>query len=110
MQQSQAAANPRHQEVYVRFLLVFDGLLILFRIAWWTSCGKDLTSWLSACADLFLAVLIFCSIPVWCLGKKWNSIVSVPDHCLFICLRLHNTLLIVLSALRLTAMSVISLY
>ena len=38
-----------------------DGLLIhvLFRIAWWTSAGKELTSWLSACAVLLYAVLIF---------------------------------------------------
>ena len=53
--------------------------------AWWTSAGKELTSWLSACAILLYAVFIFC-VPflygVW--GKKWNSIVSVPDHCLFI--------------------------
>ena len=25
-----------------------------------------------------------CSFPAWCRGRKWNSIVSVPDHCLFI--------------------------
>ena len=40
--------------VSARFLLVFDDLLILFR----TSAGKELTSWLSACAFLLYAVLI----------------------------------------------------
>ena len=46
----------------VRFLLVFGDLLILFRIAWWTSAGEELTSWLFACAVLIYAVWIFCSI------------------------------------------------
>ena len=27
-------------------------MLILFRIAWWTSAGKEMTSWLSACGVL----------------------------------------------------------
>ena len=52
---------------------------------WWTFAGKELTSWLSACAVLLYAVLIS-RVPfpygVW--GRKWNSIVSVSDHCLFI--------------------------
>ena len=42
-------------------LLVFDDLLILFRIAWWTSAIKELTSWLSAYAGLdflFLSRLV----------------------------------------------------
>ena len=35
-------------------------------------------------------VLFYCRLsctrpfPIWCLGRVWNSIVSVPDHCLFI--------------------------
>ena len=43
--------------------------------------GKELTYWLSACAVLLYAVLMF-FVPflfgVW--GRKWNSIVSVPDY------------------------------
>ena len=46
--------------VIVCFLFVFDDLLVLFKIAWWTSAGKKLTSWLSACAVLLYVVLIFC--------------------------------------------------
>ena len=54
-------------QLCVRFLLVFDDLLILlilFRISWWTSAGKEL--WLSACAVLDF----WGSFPVWCLGKE----------------------------------------
>ena len=46
--------------------------------------GKELTSWLSACALLLNAVLIVCApftFGVW--GRMWNSIESVPDHCPF---------------------------
>ena len=56
-------------------MLVFDYLMILFRIAWWTSAEKELTSWLSDCAVLLYAVLIVC-VPfpyvVW--GRMWNLI------------------------------------
>ena len=39
----------------------------------------------SACVILLYAVLIVCvSFPVGCMGMIWNSIVSVPDNCLFI--------------------------
>ena len=68
---------------------MFDGLLILFRIARCTSAGKKLTSWLSVCAVLLYAVLFFFFVcvcvcvpfayDVW--GRKWNSIASVPDYC-----------------------------
>ena len=63
----------------------WTNLTILFKIAWWTSAGTELTSCLSACAVLLYVVLIFC-VPflysVWV--RKWNSIVWVPDSCLFI--------------------------
>ena len=36
--------------------------IILYRIAWWSSAGKELTPWLSACAVLLHAVLI-CFVP-----------------------------------------------
>ena len=55
--------------MFVRFLLVFDLLFILFRVALWPSAGKELSLW------LFIFVVS---------GRMWNSIVSVPDHCLFI--------------------------
>ena len=71
--------------MFVSFLFVFDVLLILFRLAWWPSARKELSSWLFAFAVLFCAVLIIC-VPflsgVW--GGMWKSIVSVPGHCLFI--------------------------
>ena len=43
----------------VRFMLVFDDLLILLRITWWTSVWKELTYWLSVCAVLLYTILIF---------------------------------------------------
>ena len=33
-------------------------LLVMFRIAWWTSAGQELTSWLSDCTIFLYAVLI----------------------------------------------------
>ena len=53
-----------------------------FRIAWWPFAVNDLSSWLKACVVLRLNSL--CSFLVLSLGRMWNSIVSVPDHCLFI--------------------------
>ena len=34
----------------VHFLFVFDIVFALFMIAWWASVGKELSSWLLACA------------------------------------------------------------
>ena len=49
----------------------FDNLLILFKIAWWTSSGKELTSLFSACADLLYAIWILCvPFPYQLLGKE----------------------------------------
>ena len=46
---------------------------------------KELSSWLSACAVLLYAVLIVCvPFPFGVWGRMWNSIVSVPNHGLFI--------------------------
>ena len=57
----------------------------LFRIAWWPSAGKELSSWLSACAVLLNAIFIVCiPLPFGVYGRMWNLIVSVPDHCLLI--------------------------
>ena len=71
--------------MYVRFLLVFDLLFILFRIALWPSAGKELSPWLFTCVIfIFSAVLVVRVLflfGVW--GKVWNSIVSVPDYWLF---------------------------
>ena len=46
--------------MFVRFLLVYDLLSILFKIAWWPSAGKDLSSWLAALAVLIYAISIIC--------------------------------------------------
>ena len=88
--------------MFVLFLLVFVCLLILFRIAWWTSVGKELTSWLSVCAILLYAILIV-YVPflygVW--GRMWNLTVSVLDHCLFIYLKCRSAPKAICSTLRL---------
>ena len=67
--------------MFVRFL--FDKLFILFRIAFWPSAGKELSSWFLLVLFLFCAVLIVytCSFPVCCLGQDLEF-VSVSDHCL----------------------------
>ena len=42
-----------------------DYLFTMLRIAWWTSAGKELTSWPSACAVFSLCSLdCLCSFPV----------------------------------------------
>ena len=70
----------------VRFLFVVDILFFLFRIACWSSAGKELSPSLSASAVLFHGVLTVCiPFPFGVRERMWNSVVSVPDHCLFIC-------------------------
>ena len=41
-------------QMFVRFLLVFDLLFILFRIALWPSSGKEPSLWLFICVVLIL--------------------------------------------------------
>ena len=63
--------------MFARFLFVFDLQFNLYRVALWSSIGKELPPWLFAGAvvrgDLF-------AFGVY--GRMWNSIVSVPHHCL----------------------------
>ena len=57
--------------------------LYLGYISWWPSNLKELCSWLSVCHVLdSMTWWSVCSIPVWILSRV-NSIVSVPDPCLF---------------------------
>ena len=45
-------------------------VLFLFRIACWSSAGKELSSWLSACAFVTVCRLnCLYSFPVWCPGQ-----------------------------------------
>ena len=54
-------------------------------MAWWSSAGKELSSWLSICAVLLHAVLNVCvPFPFGVWGRMWYLIVSVPDQCLFV--------------------------
>ena len=57
-----------------------DLFYALFRISQWSSVGKVLSPWLSFILD---AVPCIC-VPFGVLGRMWNSIVSVPDYCLYI--------------------------
>ena len=72
--------------VNVRTLSVVFDLFILFRIALWPSARKKLSPWLFTCAVfIFSAVLaIRISFPFGVLGRVLNSIVTVPDNCIFI--------------------------
>ena len=70
--------------IFGHILLLFDYLSILFRLALWTSAGKERTAWLSACAVLLYVVLIVCvPFPYGDWGRMWKSIVSIHDHRLF---------------------------
>ena len=61
-------------------------LIILCRIALWPPAGKQLSPWLFICVvficSTVLVVRVRFPFGVW--GSVCNSIVSVPDHCLFI--------------------------
>ena len=70
--------------MFVRFLFVFDLLLILFTIVLWPSAGKELSRRLFTCVVLILNGCD-CPFPVWCLGRDVELDLSVPDHCLFVC-------------------------
>ena len=49
------------------------------------SVWKVLSCWLSAWAFLLYSVLTVCVPFLYGVGgRKWNSILSIPDHCLFI--------------------------
>ena len=70
---------------FVRFLFVFDVLFAFFRTVLWQSAGKELSSWLSVCAILYLVPSFLFLVP-WFLGQGVESVlfVSVPDHLRFI--------------------------
>ena len=72
--------------MFARFLFVFDLLFNLFKIALWPSAGKVLSPWLFTCVVFIFSAVLVVRVPfpfdVW--GRVWNSIVSVPDHYLFI--------------------------
>ena len=59
--------------MFVCFQFVFNKLFILFRIAFWPSVGKELSSWLSAHTDFNCAVLLVriykLLFPVWYLRQ-----------------------------------------
>ena len=48
--------------------------------------GKELSHWLFICVVFLFSAVLVVRVPfsfgVW--GRVWNSIVSVPDRCLFI--------------------------
>ena len=72
--------------MFVHFLLVFDLLFILFRIALWPAAEKELSPSLFTCVVFIFSAVSVVRVPfpfgAW--ERVWNSNVSVPDHCLFI--------------------------
>ena len=70
--------------MFVRFLFVFDLLFNLFKDSLVAIClGKSSPTGFLLVLFLFSAVLIVgVPFPFCCLGQ--DSIVSVPEHCLFI--------------------------
>ena len=66
-------------------MFVFDVLFILFRITFGHLLGKSCPLGFPLVLFLFYAVLtVRVPFPFGVWGGVWNSIVSVPDHCLFI--------------------------
>ena len=61
----------------VAFLFLLDFWFALFR--------KDQSSCLLCCAILDAAIGVYVPFPLNVLDTMWNSIVSVPDNCPFIC-------------------------
>ena len=79
--------------MFVLFLLVFDLLFVLFRIALWPSAGKHRPLGFSLVFFFLIfnavsVVRVLFPFSVW--GRVWNSIVAVLDHCLFIYFRCNN--------------------
>ena len=46
--------------------------------------GKELSPWLFTCAIFYFSAVLSVPFPFGVFGRMWNSIVSIPDHCLFI--------------------------
>ena len=72
--------------MFIHFLLVFDLLFILFRIALLCpSAGKELSPWLFTSVVFIFSAVLVVRVPfpfgVWV--RVLNSIVSVLDHCMF---------------------------
>ena len=71
--------------MFDRFLLVLDLWFILIRVALCPSAGKELSPWRFTCVVFIFGAVLVERVPfqfdVW--GRMWNSIVSVPNHCLF---------------------------
>ena len=53
-------------------------------------CSKEPSPWLFTCVVLFLVPSVRVPFPFGVWDRVWNSIVSVPDHCLFIYFRYSN--------------------
>ena len=69
----------------VQWLSVFDLLFNLFRIALWPSAGKELSPWLFSCVVFIFSAVLVVHVSFWfgVWSWVWNSVISVPDHCLF---------------------------
>ena len=57
--------------VFVPFLIVFDLLFILLRIALWPSAGKELSPWLFTYVVFIFSAVVVVTVPFpfWCLGQ-----------------------------------------
>ena len=70
--------------MFVRVLFVFDLLFNLFRTALYPSVEKQLPPWLFIYAAVILSLIVGVHFPFGVSGRMWNSIKSVPGHCLSI--------------------------
>ena len=65
----------------VHFLLVFNLLFVLIRIALWSSAGKELFPW-PFMRDVFIFNIVLS--PIWHLGQGVEFDCISSDHCHFI--------------------------
>ena len=62
------------------FCLSLNFSSLCSRMARWSSAGKELSSWFSPYAVLYLILVLSDRVPFLfgVLGRRWNSVVSVP--------------------------------
>ena len=67
-----------------RFLFVFDLLFNLFRITFVANCWERAVplAFHFCCFHFSAVLMVGVSFPFGVKGWAWNSIVSVPDHCI----------------------------
>ena len=71
--------------LFVRFSIWIWLLSALFRIDWWHSVEQSRSLWFPlALCYMWRRPWCVCSFPVWYRSWMWSSVISIPEHCLYI--------------------------